>query len=432
MQVKETVIRLMTRLAIEHDAVNLSQGFTDEAPAFDMVWGAIAATLGGTPEGEESLAALSVGDAIAQLDSPRPQNHLDLPLRALLEALQNPRDQFNQYSFPFGMPELRHAIAGYTETFLGFRPDEHDEITVVLGASEGMAVAFRAICEPGDAVVVMQPFHEIYPAQLQIFGLEPRYLTLREDMSSASWQLDLAELEAVASDPKVKAIIFNSPHNPTGKVFTDEELSAVAKVCVKHDLVAITDEIYEHMVFDGKSHLTLRSFDGMAERTILVNSISKTGRATGWRVGWVVAPAPFTRQIRAIHDNLAVQAPSPLQKGAVRLLKLPRSFFEGIADPYARKREQLMKGLGAVGFRTTPPEGAYYLFSDYSGVPALKGLSPTDAAMYLIKEIGVASVPGDNFYRVGNYGDRYLRFAFCRGMETIEEGIRRLSTLSTG
>ncbi len=428
MEVKETVIRLMTRLAIEHNAVNLSQGFTDEPPVYDMVWGAVAASLGGTPEGESELEDITVREALGRLDNAG-ESALDVSLRDLLAVLQSPRDQFNQYSFPFGMPELRRAIADYTYRFLGFTPDENEEITVVLGASEGMAATFRAFFEPGDAVIVIQPFHEIYPAQLEIFGLEPRFVTLREDVAAGTWRLDMAALRRLAADEKVKGLIFNAPHNPTGKVFSDEELADVASVCVDNDLLVITDEIYEHMTFDGLEHRSLYTFEGMADRSALVNSISKTGRATGWRVGWVIAPPERTKRIRAIHDNLAVQAPSPLQRGAVRLLSQDTSFFRGIAAHYGEKRAELMAGLTAVGFRVSPPQGAYYLFADYSEVASLRDLAPTEAAMKLIQTYGVACVPGDNFYRIGKDGEKYLRFAFCRGTETLQEGVRRLALL---
>ena len=197
-------------------------------------------------------------------------------------------------------------------------------------------------------------------------------------------------------------------------------------VCRTYDLFAITDEIYEHITFDGHRHSYLAGFDGMAERTLVVNSISKTGRATGWRIGWVITPPERTRRLRAVHDNLVVQAPTPLQKGAVSLLRQDRAFFDGIADGYRRKRDLLLGGLREAGFAASAPEGAYYLFADYRGVPALSAMSPTDAAMHLIREVGVATVPGDNFYATGNEGDRYLRFAFCRSMETIEAGLDRL------
>ena len=230
----------------------------------------------------------------------------------------------------------------------------------------------------------------------------------------------------MVSNRSVRAIVVNTPHNPTGKVLGDDELSFIAELCRSYDLFAITDEIYEHITFDGHRHAYLAGFDGMAERTLVVNSISKTGRSTGWRIGWVITPPERTRRLRAVHDNLVVQAPTPLQKGAVSLLRRERAFFDGIADGYRRKRDLLLGGLREVGFAASAPEGAYYLFADYRGVPALSAMSPTDAAMHLIREVGVATVPGDNFYATGNEGDRYLRFAFCRSLETIEAGLDRL------
>ena len=425
MEVKETVIRLMTRLAIEHGAVNFSQGFTDEAPVYDMVWGGISAMLGGTEEGVRRIETMSLRE-ILEARGDTGSNSLDITLKELLAGVRNPRDQLNQYSFPFGLPELRHAIADYTQAFYGCRPDPEEQITVVLGASEGMAVAFRSLLDPGDGVVVMQPYHELYPSQAAIFGLVPRFVTLREDRDAGTWRLDRDEMRAVVSDPSVKAIVVNTPHNPTGKVLNEDELGLIAELCRTHDLFAITDEIYEHITFDGHRHSYLAIFEGMAERTLVVNSISKTGRSTGWRIGWVITPPERTRRLRAVHDNLVVQAPTPLQKGAVSLLRQDRAFFDGIAEGYRRKRDLLIGGLREVGFTATPPDGAYYLFADYRSVPALAAMSPLDAAMYLIEEVGVATVPGDNFYATGNDGDRYLRFAFCRSLETIEAGLERL------
>ena len=425
MELKETVIRRMTRLAVEHGAVNLSQGFTDEAPVFDMVWGGVSAMVGGTEEGVDRLDTMTLREFLAARGEGG-GNSLDLTLRELLAAVRNPRDRLNQYSFPFGIPELRHAIADYTEAFYGVRPDPEEQITVVLGASEGMAVAFRSLLAPGDGVVVMQPYHELYPSQAAIFGLAPRFVTLRESPEAGTWRLDRDELRAAAADPSVKAFVINSPQNPTGKVLDRAELSFIAELCREHDLFAITDEIYEHITFGGRRHLFLAGFEGMADRTLVVNSISKTGRATGWRIGWVITPPERTRRLRAVHDNLVVQAPTPLQKGAVALLRRERGFFDGISEDYRRKRDLLVGGLRSVGFAATPPEGAYYLFADYRGVPALAEMSPMEAAMHLVREVGVATVPGDNFYATGHDGDRYLRFAFCRSMETLEAGIDRL------
>ncbi len=425
MDVNETLIRRMTRLAIEHGAVNLSQGFTDEAPVYDLVWSGIAAMLGGTEARRREVDAMTLGDLLTARGATH-ADAVDLTLKELLAGARNPRDQFNQYSFPFGLPELRRAIADYTERLYGRRPDPEDEITVVLGASEGMAASFCALLEPGDGVVLIEPCHELYPSQAAIFGLAPRFVTLREDPEAGTWRLDRDAVRAAAADPSVRAIVVNTPQNPTGKVLGVDELSFIAQLCREHDLLAITDEIYEHIVFDGHRHLFLPGFEGMAERTVVVNSISKTGRATGWRIGWVLTPPAYTDRLRAVHDNLVVQAPTPLQKGAVALLDQERSFFDGIADGYRQKRDLLVAGVREVGFTVTPPEGAYYLFANYRSVPALADMTPTEAAMHLVEKVGVATVPGDNFYAAADDGDRYLRFAFCRSMETLEKGVERL------
>ena len=426
-EIKETVIRRMTRLAAAHGAVNLSQGFTDETPTWDMVWSGVSALLGGTEEGASRVEAVTVRELLLATGNDAP-DALDLSVKELFEQLRGSRDELNQYSFPFGIPELRHAIADYTQACYGWRPDPEEQITVVLGASEGMAAAFRSLLAPGDGVVVMQPYHELYPSQAAIFGLVPRFVTLREDRRAGTWRLDRDELRAALADPAVRAVVVNTPQNPTGKVLDEEDLGFIAELCRRHDRFAITDEIYEHITFDGHRHRCLALREGMAERTLVVNSISKTGRATGWRVGWVIAPPERTPALRAVHDNLVVQAPTPLQKGAVSLLRQPGSFFAGIAEGYRQKRDLLVAGLRELGFAATPPEGAYYLFADYRGVPALAQMSPTQAAMFLIEQAGVATVPGDNFYTTGRDGDRYLRFAFCRSLETLESAVDRLRT----
>ena len=426
-QLKETVIRRMTRLAAAHGAVNLAQGFTDETPTWDMVWSGVAALLGGTEEGARRLESLTLREILHATGNADAVS-LDRPVKELFEQLRGPRDELNQYSFPFGLPALRHAIADYTQTCHGYRPDPEEQITVVLGASEGMAAAFRSLLAPGDGVVVMQPYHELYPSQAAIFGLVPRFVTLREDPGAGTWRLDRDELRAALADPAVRAVVVNTPQNPTGKVLDGEDLECIAELCRTYDRFAITDEIYEHITFDGHRHRCLALCAGMAERTLVVNSISKTGRATGWRVGWVITPRERTPALRAVHDNLVVQAPTPLQKGAVSLLRQPRSFFADIAEGYREKRDLLVGGLREIGFAVTPPEGAYYLFADYRGVPALAQMSPTQAAMFLIEQVGVATVPGDNFYTTGSEGDRYLRFACCRSLTTLATAVDRLRT----
>ena len=427
MDASESVIRLMTRLAVRHQAVNLSQGFTDEAAVYEMVWGGIAATLGGTAERMQRLETLTLRETLDELDGDL-DSFLSMTLKAFLGRLQGARDQLNQYSFPFGLLELREAISSYTARFYDFRPDPDTEITVSLGATEGFASVLRAVCAPGDGVVIFQPFHEMYPSQAHLFGLRPQYVTLGENPRAGTWDMNREELDAAARRG-ARALILNSPHNPTAKVFSKDELHFIAQLCRRYDLLAITDEIYEHIVYDNHRHLCLGSFDEMRERTIIVNAISKTGNATGWRVGWVISPPAYTTSIRAIHDTLVVQAPTPLQKGAERLLQLDDQFYAGLREAYRKKRDTLMAGLERVGFRVTLPQGSYYLFANYREVPALHDLPPMDAARFLIEKVGVAAVPGNNFYQVGNDGDRYLRFAFCRGLDTLQEATRRLAAL---
>ncbi len=417
----------MTRLANEHKAVNLSQGFTDESAIYEMVWGGIAAELGGTQDGIDRLEGTTLRDVLERTGG-NIDKFLGMKLKDALKALQNPKDAYNQYCYPFGLVELRRAIADYTRRFQGFRPDPETEITVVLGATEGLFTSLRAICSPGDEIIVMQPYHEMYPSQAEILGLKAKYITLLENKEKGVWELDMSELEGIISG-KTRVLILNTPHNPTGKVFTPDEMRTIADICKKHNIIVITDEIYEHILYDGRKHICMAGMEGMRERTFGVNAISKTGNATGWRVGWIISPTAYTTRVRALHDTMVIQSPTPLQKGVVKLLELNDSFYKGMPDLYTRKCKVLTESLRSIGFIVTPPEGAYYLFADYTNVPALKGMSPMDAAIFLIKEVGVATVPGDNFYAVGNSGDSYLRFAFCRSIESLEEAARRFRKL---
>ncbi len=425
--VKESTIRLMTRLANEHQAVNLSQGFTDESAIYEMVWGGISAELGGTQEGIDRLEGTTLRDVMDRTGG-NIDKFLGMKLKDALKTLQNPKDAYNQYCYPFGLVELRRAIADYTHRFQGFRPDPETEITVVLGATEGLFTSLRAICSPGDEIIVMQPYHEMYPSQAEILGLEAKYITLLENKEKGVWELDMSELEGMITG-KTRVLILNTPHNPTGKVFTPDEMKAIADICKKHNIIVITDEIYEHILYDGRKHICMAGMEGMREMTFVVNAVSKTGNATGWRVGWIISPPEYTTRVRALHDTMVIQSPTPLQKGVVKLLELDDSFYKNMPDLYARKCKVLTESLRSIGFIVTPPEGAYYLFADYTNVPALKGMSPMDAAIFLIKEVGVATVPGDNFYAVGNSGDSYLRFAFCRSIESLEEAARRFKKL---
>ena len=249
-----------------------------------------------------------------------------------------------------------------------------------------------------------------------------------EAADGSGWHLDPDELRRATDGARF--LVLNTPHNPTGKVFEPAELASIADVARTRDLVVITDEIYEHVVFDGARHRSLATLDGMRERTVVVNSISKTANATGWRVGWVLAPPHLTPAIRAVHDTLVIQAPTPLQKAAVTLLDMPAEFFRGLADGLAVKRALLGGALRDAGFRLTEPRGAYYLFADYHGVADIGHLAPMAAAVHLIEHVGVAAVPGDNFYLQSAEGSRYLRFAFCRSRATLGAAAERLRRLT--
>ena len=413
----------MTRLAHQHQAVNLSQGFTDEPPPFRLIWGAVVAMLGGSDEGMRQIEQAKAAD---------PQL-ADAVVRDRLARLHGTYDEFNQYSYPFGLPDLRRAIASYANRWIGLEVDPETETTVVLGSTEGLASVFAALGHPGDGVVVFEPFHEMYPSQAEVFGLIPRMVTLRERKDGGGWWCDPDELRSAADGARM--IVLNTPHNPTGMVFESAELELIAEVAQSRDLLVIADEIYEHIIFDGAQHRSIATSANMKDRTIILNSISKTANATGWRVGWVISPAKFTERIRAVHDTLVIQAPTPLQKATVSLLQMPDSYFAGLGPHFEDKRRILTDALRAVGFRITAPRGAYYLFADYRSVPVIGKLHPMDAAMHLIEHIGVAAVPGDNFYAKSDDGERYLRFAFCRSRATLAlaaDRLRRLGTVPQG
>ena len=429
----------MTRLANEHGAINLAQGFTDEPPAFALVWGAIAALLGGSDEGMRRLEGVAAPALVARApkagaasppagDAPDDAGTRAGSLRDALRMLQGEPDELNQYSYPFGLPELRRAIAAYTARWSGFEPDPETETTVVLGSTEGLAATLAALGRRGDGIVVMEPFHEMYPAQAEVFGLTPRFVTLRESVEGAAWRLVPDELRRAAHGARF--LVLNTPHNPTGKVFDAAELALIAEVARENELLVIADEIYEHIVFDGARHRSIATLDGMRERTVVVNSISKTANATGWRVGWVLAPPTLTPAIRAVHDTLVIQAPTPLQKATVRLLEMPPEFFRRLAGAFAAKRALLGTALRDAGFRVTEPRGAYYLFADYRAVPDIGRLEPMAAAVHLIERVGVAAVPGDNFYGRSPDGSLYLRFAFCRSRVTLGAAAERLRALT--
>jgi aspartate/methionine/tyrosine aminotransferase len=377
-QFTESVIREMTRLSTQYKAVNLSQGFPDFAAPIEIKRAA-----------QEAIAA-----------------------------------EVNQYAITWGAKSLRDAIA---EKFLrtnGLSIDPEREITVCCGSTEAMMSVMMAIINPGDEVVVFEPFYENYGPDAILSGAQPRFVKLHPP----DWKFDPQELAAVFG-PKTKAIILNTPNNPTGKVFERAELEQIRDLCVRWNTFAVTDEIYEHMLYDGAKHISMATLDGMRERTITINALSKTYSVTGWRVGWAIAPPEATSAIRKVHDFLTVGAPAPLQEAGAAALHFPQGYYDTLAREYAVRRDRLLGILGGAGFRCFKPRGAYYIMTDISAFGF-----PDDVAFakYLVKEIGVAAVPGSSFYRNAADGRTHLRFTFCKTEKTFQAAAERLAKLKVG
>jgi aminotransferase len=433
--ISESVIRTFTRLAHQYEAVNLSQGFPNEPPPRAVRRALARAVWTGREDDETELPIDAVTDK---------QQDQEEEEEAFLDVL-------NQYSPPMGRPDVRRAVASYYERLYGYTEiDPERSVTLTLGATEAVASALRTIGKPGDKVVLLEPYHELYPSQCRIFYLEPIYVTLREqtEPSYSSWTLDFQELEAALSQAKI--FILNSPHNPTGKVFTHTELEQIVQLCLRYQVYLITDEIYEHMTYLPQSlsghqkeskklqHILIpQVFPEMAERTFVCNSMGKSASATGWRLGWCIHPIQFSAMYRGVHDQLVVMAPHPVQYASLTYFQLPTSYFHTtLAHRYRKRIQILSQGLQSVGFTmTAPPEGAYYLFVKYRSVPALQNMDPMTAALFLVKEIGVACVPGNNFYgssqALAREGQEYLRFAACRSVSEIQEACQRLQALRT-
>ncbi len=369
----ESVIRDMTRLALRHGAVNLAQGFPDFACPPELKQAACAA----------------------------------------IEA------DLNQYAITWGAADFRQAIAAKTARFYpDWQVDPDTQITVTCGATEGMIAAMLALLDPGDEVVVFEPFYENYGPDAVLSGAVPRYVTLHEP----DWRCDPDELRA-AFGPRTRAIVVNNPHNPTGKLFRRDELELIADLCTQHDAYALTDEIYEHMVYDG-DYLPLATLPGMAQRTVAVNSLSKTYSVTGWRVGWVVAAPALTGAIRKVHDFLTVGAAAPLQAAGVVAMELPGTYYAALAEGYRERRDVLLPALDAAGFRTFAPAGAYYVMTDIGG---LTDEDDVAFARRLTAERGVAPVPGSSFYSRPELGRTKIRFAFPKKLEMLREAAARLA-----
>lgn len=376
---QESVIREMTRLHVLHGGVNLAQGFPD-------------------------------------FDPPPPV--IEAACRAL-------RDGYNQYAITWGAPALREAIGRHATSFNRIPTDPAANVTVTCGATEAMISALMAVVNPGDEVIVFCPFYENYGPDAILSGATPRYVPLHEP----DFTFDPAAL-AAAFTPRTRAVIINTPHNPTGHVFTRAELEVIADLCCRHDALAITDEIYERILYDGREHVSIASLPGMRERTITISGASKTFAVTGWRLGWAIAPDDITTGIRRVHDFLTVGAPHPLQMAAAAALSLPDDYYRSMAREYAARRDRMLAILKQAGLGAIAPQGAYYTMADCSPFG-----HPDDVAMamWLVKEIGVAVVPGSSFYPPGDpAGKQRIRFAFPKGPATLDEAERRLSRLTAG
>jgi aminotransferase len=378
----ESVIREMTRLANQHGAVNLSQGFPDfPAP-----------------------------DAIKE---------------AACEAI---RGDINQYAVTWGAKPLRDAIAADFSRRHGVPVDPEAQLTVCCGSTEAMMATMLAIVDSGDEVIVFEPFYENYGPDAVLSGATPRYVKLREPdpaRGRPEWSYDSGELQAAFSN-RTRAIIINTPNNPTGKVFTRAELEEIAALCQKWGTIAVTDEIYEHILYDDAKHVAMATLDGMADRTVTINGVSKTFSVTGWRVGWTIAPADISGAIRKVHDFLTVGAAAPLQAASAVALGLPGDYYRDLASGYRARRDRLMAILTDSGFLCYEPRGAYYIMTDIADFGF-----PDDIAFarHLVTEIGVAAVPGSSFYRDPASGRTKLRFTFCKKDETIDRAEARLSRL---
>ncbi len=371
----ESVIREMTRLALQHGAVNLAQGFPD----------------------------FSAPDELK---------------RAACDAINA---DVNQYAITWGAGPFREAIAAKYRRWYGLDYDPEREVTVCCGSTEGMIASLLAVTNPGDEIVVFEPFYENYRPDALLCGAETRLVTLHPP----DWTFDPAELRRAFS-PRTRAIVLNTPNNPTGKVLTRAELETIAALCIEFDALAITDEIYEHILYDGASHVPIATLPHMRERTLVVNSMSKTWAVTGWRTGWVLGPADLSDGVRKVHDFLTVGAAAPLQQAGVTALNMADSYYANLAHEYAERRDLLLGVLEHAGFRCCRPQGAYYIMCDISTFGFKDDVS---FARHLLEDAGVAAVPGSSFFDQRERGRQLVRFCFCKRRETLEEAGSRLARL---
>ena len=372
----ESVIREMTRRALRTGAVNLAQGFPD---------------------------------------FPAPTELKEAAKRAIDE-------DYNQYAITHGSPNFRAAIAAKVRSYNKIECDPDKNVTVTCGATEAMIATMLAIINPGDEVIIFEPFYENYGPDVTLSGATARFVTLRDP----DFSIDRKELEA-AFTRRTKAIIINTPHNPTGKVFSRAELELIADLCKRHDTLAVTDEIYEHIIYGGAQHISIAALPGMADRTVTISGLSKTFSITGWRLAYTIASERLTSAIRKVHDFLTVGAPHPLQEAGAAALKLPAQFYADLATMYDRKRATLLNALNAAGLKCRSPQGAYYIIAD---IGHLGFGDDYAAADFLLDQIGVAAVPGSSFYSRPELGKRKIRFTFSKSDETLAKAAERLADLN--
>ncbi len=374
----ESVIREMTRRNEAVNGINLAQGFPDFNPP------------------EELIAAAS---------------------RAL-------REGYNQYSITWGSLRLRRAISNKAREYNKIKADPDKNITVTCGATEAMMASLLSIINPGDEIIIFEPFYENYGPDAIVSGAKPVYVPLIEP----DFRFDPDALTSAFSD-RTKAIIINTPHNPSGKVFKREELELISTLCNKYNALVVTDEIYEHILYDGVEHISPGSIAGLEDRTITISGMSKTYSATGWRVGWIIAPEEITNAIRKVHDFLTVGAPAPLQEAGVTALNLQKEYYSNLARFYKEKRDIINWELERVGFKPYIPKGSYYILTD---IKAFNVENDIEFAYDLVQSYGVATVPGSSFYSTRELGKNQIRFAFCKTEETLRKAIERLERMKMG
>jgi aminotransferase len=373
----ESVIREMTRLAQQHGALNLGQGMPDFDP---------------------------------------PQEVKDAACKAI-------QDGFNQYAITWGAPSLRKAIAAKARAFNGINCDADANVTVCCGATECMMATMLALVDPGDEVVIFQPFYENYGPDALLSGAKPVWVPLHPP----DWRFDPDELRR-AFTTRTKAIILNTPNNPTGRVFTREELTLIAELCQEHDTFAFADEIYEYIIHVDRPHISIATLPGMADRTVTISGLSKTFSITGWRLGYCIASPTISNGIRKAHDFLTVGAPHPLQVAGAAALALPQSYFDNLKSAYRRRRDLFLPYLREAGFTLTEPEGAYYVMTD---ITALGGTDDTEFIRRMIREVGVSAIPGSSFYSPRERGLTKVRFMFAKRDETLQQAGERLRKLKS-